>query len=97
MKVRFIEWMPFSGNAYDAKRFVPYAEMMTMLPHLVPLPSVTKMTPQNGGPPARRKWASSRPCPSTSAGLAIGCGSRPTGPSRRACLGPIRCRSGARP
>ena len=39
VKVRFIEWMPFSGNAYDAKRLVPYAEMMKMLPHLVPLPS----------------------------------------------------------
>ena len=39
VKVRFIEWMPFSGNAYDAKRLVPYVEMMKMLPHLVPLPS----------------------------------------------------------
>ena len=39
VKVRFIEWMPFSGNAYDAKRLVPYAEMRASLPHLVPLPS----------------------------------------------------------
>jgi molybdenum cofactor biosynthesis protein A len=39
VKVRFIEWMPFSGNAYDAKRLVPYAEMRASLSHLVPLPS----------------------------------------------------------
>ena len=25
------EWMPFSGNAYDAKRLVPYAEMMLFI------------------------------------------------------------------
>lgn len=39
VKVRFIEWMPFDGNAYDAKRLVPYAEMRATLSHLTPLMS----------------------------------------------------------
>ena len=69
MKVRFIEWMPFSGNAYDAKRLVPYAEMRASA---LGASSGIDMMRRNGGPLAAQ-WASSRPCPSTSVGRAIAC------------------------
>ena len=49
-KVRFIEWMPFSGNAYDAKRLVPYAEMRASLPPWCRSRRTALMIRPNGGP-----------------------------------------------
>mmetsp|Transcript_15437 Transcript_15437/g.46101 ORF Transcript_15437/g.46101 Transcript_15437/m.46101 type:complete len:384 (+) Transcript_15437:141-1292(+) len=39
VSVRFIEWMPFAKNEYDASRLVPYVEMVARIPGLEEAPS----------------------------------------------------------